>query len=580
MQRFTVVGANLLMLWALSPLGGQASLRLMSRGYAETLSSSKVRYMTTGPGGTMWGLSSTYVDSGKFADAGALYTAALLAPLATKLGSEDPWGNVKIPDLASLSHLRPNASGWIEVPGSFADPESYSSLVGLPVVGLPVNGSSIFTMEDTYLTVNCSDFTQHPYPGNDTATNFLQTNYTKLEEIAPGQVWFNKTEQQPFSAFSVANDGSSRASFFLDTTRSFPWGVHEKPEEHDINISRLDAFVGHYNTSILSDQEMSTKRELLYVSQYAIGEDSDALGLNVAKCALAQNHVEVLVHCDGSRCATRKMRTSTTDTRPTAMTGFEHGTILTGFATRFPTAVTFNIGSSPTEIFISNTSAFPFVQQVGHLSTKSSFTDLSQLSPELFSKRLSLVLNTYYQLSTQPTGYFGGLSGNLSAYGPDTLPDTDLNAYLPTNLSATNHSFLDWYYDFEARIQDIDSPFIGATTTAVTTYKMQIFVCNYIWLALLLTSSTVILLTGGIALVLKRRTLGPEMFGFVSSMTYENPYVKIPAGGSMLDAMERARLLKDIPVCIGDVDGEEQIGHIALAAGVAVRKLEKGRLYC
>src|SRR5690242_13463077 len=101
MQRFTTVGANLLFLWALSPLGGQASLRLMRRDFSETSSPTKLRYMTTGPGGTMWGLSSTYSGSGKFDDAGALYTAALMAPVSTKLGPDDPWGNVKIPKLES-----------------------------------------------------------------------------------------------------------------------------------------------------------------------------------------------------------------------------------------------------------------------------------------------------------------------------------------------------------------------------------------------------------------------------------------------------------------------------------------------
>ncbi|KAF1365774.1 hypothetical protein EJ07DRAFT_92666 [Lizonia empirigonia] len=577
MQRFTIVGANLLFLWALSPLGGQASLRLMSRDYAETFAPVKLRYMTTGPGGTMWGLSSTYVDSGKFADAGALFTAALLAPLSTKLGPEDPWGNVKIPNLASLVGLKPNSSGWIDVPLSFSEPESYSSLVGLPIVGLPDNGSSTFTMEDTYLSVDCKPFTQHPYPGEDNATNYLQTNYTRLEEIAPGQVWFNKTERDPFQ---MTADGSIRTSFFLDTTRSFPWGFLEDPKDHDTFIGRLDGFVGHYNTSMASETELNTKRDLLYVSQYAIGADSDALGLNIATCSLSQHHVEALIHCNGSRCTNTKLRTSTTDTRPTTLTGLEHGTIMTGFAQHFPAAVTFNTGSSPTEIFMSNTSSFPFVQQVGHLTTASAFADLYKLSPELFSKRLSLVINTYYQLSTQPTGYFGGLSGNLSAYGPDTLPNTDLNVYLPSNLSATNHTFMDWYQAFEANIQEINSPFIGATTTASTSYKKEIFICNYAWLALLITASSAILLTGSFALILKRRTLGPEMFGFVSSMTYENPYVKIPAGGSMLDAMERARLLKDVSVCLGDVDGHEQVGHIALAAGVPIRKLERGRLYC
>lgn len=577
MQRFTIVGANLMFLWALSPLGGQASLRLMSRDYAETSAPVKLRYMTTGPGGTMWGLSSTYSDSGKFADAGALYTAALLAPLSTKVGPEDPWGNVKIPSLENIGHLTPDSDGWVEVPTSFSDPESYSSLVGLPIVGLQDNGSSTFTLEDTYLSLNCGSFSQHPYPGNNNATNFVQTNYTKLEELAPGQVWYNKTEQQPFG---LAADGSSRVSFFMDTTRSFPWGFYETSEQVNTNMGRLDGFVGHYNTSMVSEAELNTERELLFVSQYALKEDSDALGLNIAKCSLSQRHVEAFIQCDGSSCKTTRLRNSTTDTRPSTLTGFEHGAIMNGFAKRFPAATTFNTGSSPTEIFLSNTSSFPFVQQVGHLTTAGAFKDLSQLTPELFSKRLSLVMNTYYQLSTQPTGYFGGLSGNLTAYGPDTLPDTDLNAYLPSNLSATDHSFLEWYYTFEANIQEIDSPFIGATTTANTTYRKQIFMCNFAWLALLLTSSTAILLTGSIALVLKRRTLGPEMFGFVSSMTYENPFVKIPTGGSMLDAMERARLLKDVPVCIGDVEGDGQVGHIALAAGVPVRKLERGRLYC
>jgi hypothetical protein len=85
---------------------------------------------------------------------------------------------------------------------------------------------------------------------------------------------------------------------------------------------------------------------------------------------------------------------------------------------------------------------------------------------------------------------------------------------------------------------------------------------------------------GGVALLLKHRTLGPEMFGFVTSMTYENPWMKISQGGTTLDAMERARLLQDIEVHVGDVCGDEDIGHIAFAAGVPLRNLEKGRLYC
>ena len=48
-------------------------------------------------------------------------------------------------------------------------------------------------------------------------------------------------------------------------------------------------------------------------------------------------------------------------------------------------------------------------------------------------------------------------------------------------------------------------------------------------------------------------------------MSYENPYVRIPDGGSTLDAMERAKLPKD-------VHGEKDVGHIALAAGANVNE--------
>ncbi|KAH7402532.1 hypothetical protein BKA66DRAFT_564447 [Pyrenochaeta sp. MPI-SDFR-AT-0127] len=570
MQRLTLVGVNLLFLWALSPLGGQASLRLMQRQERSSFSDMKLRYMTTGPGGTMWGLASTYVGSGKFADAGALYTAALLAPVETKNGPRDPWGNVKIPNLDYLNSTTADAEGWVVVP-SIHEPELYSSLVGLPIVGLPTSDKSNFTVESTYLTVQCGRFDQTPYPGiND--TNNGKTDFAKLENLVPGQVWFNKSKNDPFEPSK-----GRVASFFIDTNLGSAW-VPEDPM-YDTLLGRLDGFVGHVNRSRLSSEQSKVERELIYTSMYATSVESGEFGLNIARCTLAQKHIEAMVECVGNQCAAKKLRNSLTDTRPSALTAFEHGLIMQGFAEQFPIAVTFSVGSSPTERFLANTSAFPFIQQAGHITEDVAYSNLSLVQPAIFSRRLSAVLNTYYQLTIQPTGYFGSLSQNLSQYGPDTLPVTDINEYLPSNFSATSNSFFDWWPLFDAAVQKSVSPFIGATTTAKVTTSEEIFVCNTAWLALLLVSSTVIFITGTMALVLKRRTLGPEMFGFVSSMTYENPWVKIPRGGTMLDAMERARLLKDVEIHVADVRGDEDVGHIAFAAGVPLRKLEKGRLY-
>jgi hypothetical protein len=572
MQKLTMVGVNLLFLWALSPLGGQASLRLMTRDTKDFYSDSKLRYMTTGPAASMWGLSSTYVGSGKWADAGALYTAALLAPLSTKLGSHDPWGNVKIPTLEGVNSSLADSEGWVPIPSEISAPEAYSSLVGLPVVGLPSQDKSNFSLEYTYLSVDCQPFIQEPFPGMNGSSDWYNVNSTRLEELVPGQVWYEKDSEAPFGT-----QMSGRTSFFMDTTRSFPWGVKEG-NDHDLYMGRLDGFFGNYNRSLMPETELTTNRELLFVSEYSTNSQG-RLGLNIAKCSLSQNHIEAAVQCKGNACSTVKLRKSLKDHRSAALTGFEHGTIMFWFAKQFPKAVTFSSGSSPTEFFLANTSAFPFIQQVGHFSMDVALANLSVVPPEIFSKRLALVMNTFYQLSIQPTGYFGNLPKNMSLYGPDTDPATDINAYLPKNLSATDHTFTDWYGQFEIGIQDIRSPFIGATTTATITATEEVFACNFAWLALLLVASSITLLTGSVALMLKNKTLGPEMFGFVTSMTYENPWVKVPDGGTMLDAMERARLLKDVEVCIADVRGDEDVGHIALAAGVPLRRLERSRLY-
>lgn len=573
MQRLTLVGVNLMFLWALSPFGGQASLRLMTRENRNTLTEAKLRYLTTGPGGAMWGLSTTYSGSGRYADAGALYTAALLAPIGTKIGPTDAWGNVKIPNLDYISQDRsttPDRYGWIAVP-SIKEPEVYSSLVGLPIVGLPLAYQSNFTVESTYLSVDCAPFKQTPYPGVN-STDKTNTDFAKLDKLVPGRLWPNKSKKNPFEP-TVGR----KTSFFIETNLGSPWS----PEDpmYEALVGRLDGFIGNINQTRLGSPGAGAPRELTYTSLYATSVDRSTFGLNIAHCKLSQNHVETMIVCNGIRCAASKIRKSLKDMRPAALTAFEHGVIMQGFAEQFPLAVDFSVGSSPSERYLANSSSFPFIQRAGQLTYDIAYSNVSLVEPKIFSRRLSSILNTYYQLTIQPTGYFGSLPSNLTLYGPDTLPVTDINVYLPSNFSATNHSFFDWWPVFDQIVQSSESPFIGATTEATVTAVEERFVCNFAWLAVLLVSSIAIFVTGGTAWVLKQRTLGPEMFGFVASMTYENPWVKIPRGGTAMDAMERARLLKDIDFQVGDVRGEDEIGRVAFSAGVPLRKLERGRLY-
>ncbi|KAF2270982.1 hypothetical protein CC78DRAFT_573352 [Lojkania enalia] len=575
LQRLTVVGVNLLFLWSLSPLGGQASLRLMERGNMPYYKSAKLRYMTTGPAGTFWGLATTYEGNGKFADAGALYSAALLAPQATKTGPRDPWGNVKIPSLDLLNGSNADAAGWINIPSNISSPETFSSLVGLPIVGLPTDGTSDFNIESSYISVSCGPFNQSDYPGYLTIN---ATDWPKMDELIPGQIWKNKSEMN--NPFQRMGQLGLTTSFFIDTERR----LSPKDALDAVPRARLDGFVGYVNDSILRTDHADERRDITFVSLYPRGfekPDTSGIGMNIAKCSLSQHHVEVMIDCNRNQCAAKRVRKSLADTRPVSLTGFEHELIMILFAEEFPRAMATRSASSPTERFLANSSSFPLIQQTGDLTKDVAYVNLSLISSETFSRRLSLLWNTFYQLSVQPTGYFGNLPQNLSNYGPDAVPATDINVYLPSNLSATNHTFDDWWSSFSLAVEKNKDqfPFIGATVVANITTTQEIFVCNFAWLALLWVAAGTIFITGTISLWLKRKTLGPELFGFVTSMTYHNHYFKIPEGGSRLDAMERARLLRDVDVYVADVRGNEDVGHIALAAGVPLRKLERGRLY-
>ncbi len=553
MRRLTFVGANLLFLWTMSPLGGQASLRLLERSSSTAESFLPLRYLSTGPGSAVWAMTSgTYVENdGSLTQVEPLYAAALFGSEQVKKASEDTWGNVKIPFMNDL-----NAS-WTAVPANIARPEDYRALVGIPVIGRPTNRDGSFNLETSHLTVECRPFQ---------STVLGMYNYTELQKLVPGQIWQNMSDDN--SPWGDKGTGGKAATFFLQTDLPLSQGED----------GRFDAYAGYVNTS--SNGQVYPKRQITYAS--AVGyEPLGNTTLNIANCSLGQVHIETMINCEMDSCAAVRQRRSLQDLRNENVTPFDHTLIAQLALTAFPKTFGWSRGSNPTEQFLFNATAFQFVSPTSNLGDNSGWVDLASLSTDVFAKRLSLLLNTYYQLTIAPNAYLGNLpQNNYSAFGLDTEPVNDVNVYLPSNVTTANTTFVDWYSPFQEETYSSGIYFIGATTNSTVSQTHAVFVCNFAWLGLLLAAAVAIFTTGVTSLMLKWRTLGPEMFGFVTSMTYENQYVKIPDGGSMLNGMERARLLKDVEFYVGDVSGNEDVGHIAFAAGVPLRKLERGRLYC
>ncbi|KAF4631718.1 hypothetical protein G7Y89_g6411 [Cudoniella acicularis] len=97
-----------------------------------------------------------------------------------------------------------------------------------------------------------------------------------------------------------------------------------------------------------------------------------------------------------------------------------------------------------------------------------------------------------------------------------------------------------------------------------------IIVCNWLWFTILVITSTILILSSLACAWLRYHLNSPDILGYVSSLTIDNPYMQIPeivpGSGSFLDSLDRARILGNIRVKIGDVDYENRsFGKIALA---------------
>jgi hypothetical protein len=129
LRSVSTLGCVLAAVWALSPLGGQASLRIMTVGYREITNSAKFDFLSAENSYLDWYTTS----NSNAATATGLYLASLTGPQRVKDSPRDLWDNVKIPMLEDIPGWTEDSRARHRVP---AHNVSYASLVGIPVSGL------------------------------------------------------------------------------------------------------------------------------------------------------------------------------------------------------------------------------------------------------------------------------------------------------------------------------------------------------------------------------------------------------------------------------------------------------------
>ncbi|KAF2205925.1 hypothetical protein GQ43DRAFT_160169 [Delitschia confertaspora ATCC 74209] len=109
-----------------------------------------------------------------------------------------------------------------------------------------------------------------------------------------------------------------------------------------------------------------------------------------------------------AHCSAVHIHKSQTDKPPPPeFTGFEHTSVARSIRTMLPKTTWRREGSSVTEGFLFNTTSLPF--------SYNAEVSMPVIPPEVFSLRLSLVRNKFYQLTMRPQAYYSDILQNLSA---------------------------------------------------------------------------------------------------------------------------------------------------------------------
>lgn len=541
-RNFSVISTFLLLLWVLSPVGSQASLRALTKVNHTTDTTVPLRYVDSGPLGQVyvgeWSIAqSDALNSGRPGTIIEAYSAALMQTLSNKRGSRDAWGNTKIPRIDKLNTSLSDSDGWLDASGQH-DVESYASLFGLPIVGLPKAGTANFSVETSYVSLTCP-----------------KVSYVNRNNTSPPLNGFNITCITCALSTSASND------------------IELFPERKTLWSDRAAFFIGERapNLTEQQDPKFSVANTIRFLSPTPDNR------IVTSDCTVKQELVEARIHCTEGNCATTHIRPSTTDHRNANYTVFDYwAKVVLDEITLASQHGTGGLWSSASEYFISDSSRLPLLAK--SLGDIQQLVDLGAVAPAMFAARASMLLNSLIQLWMSGSAFAGELSTDISTYGPDHIPATGLTGY---NAPDFGHPNIPATGDIPDGLLGTfrNVPFIGANTNASSTKFEEVYNPSTVWLILLFLSSMVMSFVGIIGITCGMKTLAPDRFDSVVSQTYDNPYFECPPGGSGLDVTERAKLLQKVKVMIGNVEQNGDVGKLGFATVENAQPVETAKFY-
>ncbi|RPA88314.1 hypothetical protein BJ508DRAFT_320403 [Ascobolus immersus RN42] len=558
MSVFDKMSSILLLLWAFSPIGGQGGLRMLQtyNATSEVPNDSSVAYYVRSNATTLFvNTEDPTATNYEFYNRGMeldplqyfgvpidnLFRASLFSTLGRDRRSfaRDNLGHVRIPLLSSLESI-PDGEGWLRIPTDARNRGGilYSSFLGVPITTNTKNKRSRLSLETSYFEFNCFEdrkIKDRALPYDDIPQLYfnVSTSSTKRDYSKPLQVLVQSV------AFGDAY------TYQVECTITEPRvqvNITCEPDElFDISKMALEDATGAGNC------EVESMRHSRQPSPYeALGPAATFLDSFAGFYDLLFDNFPLV-----GRFEFRNVSI--------------HGPVqsMQDYTNKFtlPELYLFNP---------SNIAAWGKESDIyGVFTRQDKSFDPASVGLQDFQSRMSVLFNSFVQAIQSPGVRTLNIPVNGTAYAafdkdgklvptPEQQRNTDrmggklslLTTYLretrERNMAVTKNTQL--LVNEQYRIRPI-------------------FFSLYIMSSVALLVS--VLVSIGFVIKFIGRMAAPDVLGFFSSFTRDNPYIPLEQetgenSGSALDGTKRAKLLKEVRVRLGDVQPHAQHGHISL----------------
>lgn len=530
LRSFDLVGLFVLTIWLASPLGSQASLRTVYSTSISLKSNDQVTFLDPQTPYYMGeaGSSSSFQTIGR-----SLFGSALLhASSDPGRGTEDLWGNLRVPMLEAMDDG--DSTDWINIKN--ASNITYSSLVGIALKSGQLRGSADFTLNVSYTFLECPTFGIINGDGRNGAfTNFSDPN-SRPALSDPKMTWVSAAIEQS-RYYIPSNDGWFLAQ--LAATNCSGGCSCTIPDQ-----------------IIDSDAHTDPCTKGLWPARRLIWESNTDDMLARADCNLHTTYADVNYTCAdaGQPCMAKSVRRSPSPRNPKNATVFDNdgqigGGSIWGFIQQFTELNELTGSRYMTPVVAYLMSPDEALTWISNQYDR----NVIQAGRSQFERRLSQLINTLHNIGSAPYVVAGAVPVG------DNYTSTVQKPHAPEVY-----------------------PQIISTVPMTSTIKQTVIRCDRAWLSVLLLCSFTALAAALTSVIVRSRVLVPDILGSLTLATLDNRCGGIATGGSTLDGIERARLLKHVSVRIGDVNPGARHGRLALSASVdgdVVENVERSRFY-